>query len=784
MITFKENVFYLNTRNTSYWFYINKYKHLEHLYYGPLLKEQEIHGLKFKTTAMIGSTIAYDKEDLNYSLDMIPLEWSGIGCGDFRHSPLEIRMPDKTFTCDFTYETFEIRKGNCKMDTLPSSYGEVEECSSLIITLVDKVNNVKLILYYTVYEDTDIVTRRVVLINPRKVEGDKNPSREVIIRRLMSMNLDIPNRKYKMITFDGGWIKEANRHDRLIEYGMYINASTTGSSSNRHNPGFLIAENHSTEDIGWVYGFNLIYSGNHYGVVERSNHDILRIQLGINPHCFEWLLKEGKSFETPEVIMTFSNHGFNGMSYNFHKFIQKHIIRGDYKEKERPVLFNNWEAHFFNFTQGKLLSLARNAKKLGAELFVLDDGWFKGRNHDRAGLGDYMVDRKKLPLGLKYFVDRIHRMGLLCGLWFEPEMINEDSDLYREHPEYAIKIPSRTPTYGRNQLVLDLCNKEVRDYIVNEVSNILDSCKIDYVKWDMNRHISDAYSHHLNNQGEFYHRYILGLYDVLHRIFSPRSHILLESCSSGGNRFDLGMLCFSPQIWASDDTDPGERLKIQEGLSYLYPLNTIGAHVSMAPHQQTLRATELSTRFNVAAFGCLGYELDIKYLTNVEKKEIKDQIRFYKEHRRTFQYGRFYRVGYTKDNKVIWQCSNLNNGEVVTAFYQTLSTASEGYDYIRLIGLDRDKKYKLMTKAQRLYIKRFGGLVKHILPIELNPNGFILRLANRYISLRDCIEEYTGYGDLFMNGILLSNQFVGSYYNNKTRLLGDFGSNLYLTREI
>ncbi len=775
MITVNNNVFYLTTRNTSYWFFINEHNHVEHLHYGPLLKEQEIEGLRQKHTAMTGSTVAYDNKDLNYSLDIVPLEWSGIGKGDYRHSPCEIKMPDKTFTCDFLYKSYEIIKGNYGNIVLPSSYGTLAECDTLILYLVDEPSNVGLQLIYTVYTDTDVITRRVVLTN--------TCNEDLSIRKLMSFHLDIPNRNYKMVTFDGGWIKEAHRHDRVIQYGMYVNSSTTGNSSNRHNPGFLIAENKATENNGWVYGFNLIYSGNHYGVVERSNQDLIRVQMGINPHCFEWTLGKGESFETPEGIMTFSNLGFNGMSHNFHDFIQNHIVRGEWKEKERPVLLNNWEAHFFKFTQGKLLKLARKAKKLGVELFVLDDGWFRGRNTDNAGLGDYTVDRKKLPLGLKYFVDRIHKMDLLCGLWFEPEMINEDSDLYRKHPEYAVKTPNREPTYGRNQLVLDLCNKDVRDYIVNEVSNILDTCNIDYVKWDMNRHISDVYSKYINNQGEFYHRYILGLYDILNRIFGNRQHILLETCSSGGNRFDLGMLCFSPQIWVSDDTDPIERLKIQEGLSYLYPLQTMGAHVSAAPHQQTLRETPLSTRFNVASFGLLGYELDLKYLNHVEKKEIKNQITFYKKHRKTFQYGRFYRVMYGKENKVIWQCSNKDGREVITGFFQTLSNASEGYDYIKILDLEKEHRYKITTKPQGLYIKRFGGLVKHILPIEINPNGFILRLANKYYRLEDCLEEYSGYGDMFMNGILLSNQFIGSYYNNKTRLLGDFGSNLYVTHK-
>jgi alpha-galactosidase len=333
---------------------------------------------------------------------------------------------------------------------------------------------------------------------------------------------------------------------------------------------------------------------------------------------------------------------------------------------------------------------------------------------------------------------------------------------------------------GRNQLVLDLCNPDVRDYIVNSVSRILDEAGITYVKWDMNRHISDACSPHLENQGEFFHRYMLGLYDVLERIFRPRPHILVESCSSGGNRFDPGMLCYSQQIWVSDNTDPVERLKIQDGLSYLYPLSTMGAHVSSAPHQQTLRDTPLTTRFNVACFGCLGYELDLKYLSWAERREIRSQTAFYKKHRRTFQYGRFYRLLPVKDNKVYWQCVEPDRNKAVAGLFQVQAKASEGYDFLPLAGLDPDKFYSLSTRPQSLFLKRFGGLVNHLLPFTLDPDGILLRTVGKYYCLTDCVEKYSGYGDMFMSGVRLSNQFMGTWYNPRTRLLGDWGSNLYV----
>jgi alpha-galactosidase len=505
--------------------------------------------------------------------------------------------------------------------------------------------------------------------------------------------------------------------------------------------------------------------------------------VGINPHLFEWELKKDESFEAPEAVMTFSNKGFNGMSQNMHSFVNEHVVRGNWKNRPRPVLFNNWEATFFDFDEGKLLKFAKSAKELGAELFVLDDGWFGERNSDKAGLGDYNINPKKFPHGLKAFADKIRSMGLDFGLWFEPEMVNPDSNLYREHPEYAVKHPSKKAVLGRNQLVLDLCNKEVRDYIVKNVGHILDDAQISYVKWDMNRKIAENYSNVISNQGEFYHRYIIGLYDILSRVFNSRPHILVESCAAGGNRFDLGMLCFSQQVWASDDTDAIERLKIQEGLSYFYPISTIGAHVSQAPHQQTLRKTPLSTRFNVAAFGCLGYELDLRFLSPEEKKDITEQINFYKKYRKVFQYGTFSRVRSHKSNKVIWQCVSKDGNTALTGYYQTLATAAESNDMLVVTGLNQGM-YSVKTRPQPMYLERFGELMKHITPVTLRPDGFVMRIANRHYTLTDCVEEYKCSSKALESGIPLNNQYEGTGYNNNVRMLGDFGSNIYITEKI
>lgn len=775
MIDHEGKLFRLTTEHTSYWFEVTKFGHLEHIYYGSRIYAESPEAVRLKRTAFIGSTIAYDESDDLYCPDQMCLEWSGIGRGDYRQSPLEVKMPDGSFVTDFIYQDYEIIKGNVPMESLPGAYGAEEDCETLKITLKDEVFSVYLYLYYTVYHDCDVITRRGVI---------ENKEEEITLRSFQSMMLDIPSRGFEITTFSGGWSREAHRYRQPLSPGIFVNSSTTGGSSNRHNPGFLIGEAQATEEHGQVYGFNLIYSGNHCGMVEQTPHDLTRITLGINPHCFEWKLDKGEAFETPEAVLTCSDRGYNGVSQRFHEFVNEHIVRGVWKKKERPVVFNNWEACFFKFNERKLLSLAKDAKQMGAELFVLDDGWFGERDSDKAGLGDYSINKKKFPKGLKAFADKVRGMGMDFGLWFEPEMVNEDSDLYRAHPEYAVKLPQRRAVKGRNQLVLDLCNKKVQDYIIENVGRVLDEAGVSYAKWDMNRHIAEGYSPVLSNQGEFYHRYIMGLYRVMGEIFGKRPHILVETCSSGGNRFDLGMLCYSQQIWSSDDTDPVERLDIQGGLSYLYPVSTMGAHVSMAPHQQTLRNTPLSTRFNVACFGCLGYELDLRYLSPKEKEEIREQIAFYKKYRRLFQYGTFSRVENVKEGKTIWQCVSPDGKQAAAGFFQTLQHAVEGYDYIKVLGLNKEERYQVQTKEQFLYISRFGGLMKHVLPVELDPNGLILRTANRHYTLKDCVETYEADGAMLEAGILLNNQFAGSYYNEQTRLLGDYGSSLYLITSV
>ena len=769
MISVNDQVFRLETKATTYAFRISE-GYPEHLYYGRRVSDTDFTAVALKNTIDLGCTVK--SEGSKFFLERNLLEYSGIGRGDYRHSPIELLMPDGTFVSDFVYDGYRIIDGAYTTSGLPTAYGEAK---TLEIVFKDKkFPDICLKLNYVVFEECDVICRNVELVN--------NNDGPVYIRKLMSLMLDLAEANYDMLTLDGDWGKEAHEHRRFLECGLLVNESTLGASSNKHKPAIALLERGADESRGRVYGFNLIYSGNHYSAVERSTFDTARVMTGINPHCFLWKLSKGESFVTPQAVMTYSHTGLNGMMENMHAFVNEHIVRGEHKNADRPIVLNNWEATFFNFNRRKILALAGSAKKLGVEMFVLDDGWFGKRNNDLAGLGDWVENRKKLPGGIKYIADRVNKMGMKFGLWFDPECVNPDSDLYRAHPDWAISIPGRGLTLGRNQLTLDFTRKEVRDYIIESVDKVLSGANIEYVKWDYNRHISDMYSSSLKQQGEFFHRYILGIYEVLGEIFHVRhKNILFESCSSGGNRFDLGMLCFSPQIWTSDNTDPIERLDIQGGIYNFYPQSTVSAHVSMAPHAQTLRDTPISTRFNVAAFGVLGYELDFSELTPDERRQVKEQIEYYKAHRRTFQYGQLKKVKVKNPDQISWQISD--GTKTFAAIYQKYKTACPGRDRLDVPGLDPDKLYLVESRRQYHRVRRFGGLLKHILPIHLNAEGFIVRTADKYYGMKDGAESYVASGAMLAEGINLAMQYEGSGYDSNLRILGDYGSSLYFIRE-
>ena len=501
MITFENNYFKLDTRNSSYIFRVTDYGKLENVHYGAKIRKQSYNALLLKNSINLGACVDYNTSS-SPSLDNVLLEYSENGKGDYRHSPIELIMPDGTYVSDFVYNSHEISDKPYTSKSLPTAYGKAQ---CLTVTLTDKkYANIHLKLSYTVFEDCDVIVRNAILVN--------NGVRDIKINKIMSFSLDLPSSYFDIVTLSGSWNKEAHVHSTPVSECIFVNSSTVGASSNRHNPAFMLKAKGSDYSHGNVYGFNLIYSGNHYSAVEGSPFGTTRVMCGINPHCFNWILKSREIFETPQAVLTYSSEGINKMAQNMHSFVNEHIVRGIHKNAERPVVINNWEAMMFNFNKQKIVALADKAKKLGVEMLVLDDGWFGARNNDRAGLGDWVVNTKKLPGGLKSLANAINNRGMKFGLWFEPECVNPDSDLYRSHPEWAISVPSREASLGRNQLVLDLTRKEVRDYIVNSVHKILSSANIEYVKWDYNRHISDMYSATLQNQGEFYHKYILGQY--------------------------------------------------------------------------------------------------------------------------------------------------------------------------------------------------------------------------------------------------------------------------------
>ena len=746
MILHENGKFLLQNDTISCLLQINSYGLVELLHLGDPISMEDAAALTYNAGLGWGCCVLLDDPKAGSCMDSMNLAWSGSGRGDYRESPIQIGK-----ATDLRYVSHEIIEGVAPMNCgLPQAKGD---CDTLIITMEQQGLRLKLV--FSLFETA--LTRRTILENTGETS--------IVLHKLMSQMVDLHG-DYEMTTFDGGWAAEMRKHTVPVMESRVVNESVTGSSSNRHNPGFLLSEIGAGEDHGRVYGFNLVYSGNHYASAQRSLYGFTRIMQGISPDNFQLELVPGADFETPEAVICWSDEGFDGLSHRMHKFVNEHIVPKYWQSRPRPILYNDWEGCMFNFNQRILLNLAKKAKELGCELFVLDDGWFGKRDNDLAGLGDYNVNKKKLPSGLRGLSDRLHDMGLEFGLWFEPESVNPDSDLYRAHPDWAL-TDENSPILGRHQLHLDLTKPEVRDYIVENITKILDTSNISYVKWDMNRHSIAL--------GAKSHDYILGLYDVLTRIFQPRPHILLESCSSGGNRFDLGMLCHSPQIWSSDNTDPIERLTIQGNLSYLYPQSTMGAHVSASPHAQTLRATPLNTRGNVSFFGCLGYELDLKNLNSVEEKAIQEQIRIYRNYRHIFQFGRFRRTASG------WQVSDGKT--TLSGVFHGHIAATPGYERLKVKGLKKDQRYHFRTRPQNLRISQFGELVKHVTPVELKPDGFIIRTADKLLTMEDGTHSGTATGAALQTGIPMLPMFRGTGYDTNQRTQLDYGSNLYIIEE-
>ena len=625
-------------------------------------------------------------------LEAIPQEYPGYGSTDLRSPSIELQFADGTTATDFRYDSHNIYLGKNKLNGLPSTYVEDEkEATTLELILVDSLKNVKLILSYSVFEEFDAITRSVKIIN--------ESNEEVKITRVLSANIDFRDSDYELIQLSGAWARERHIVRSKIRSGSQSVESRRGSSSHAQNPFMALVRKDTTEQNGDAYGFSLVYSGNFLANVEVDMYENARAQIGINPFDFTWILEEGEAFTAPEAVLVYSNEGLTGMSHIYNCLYGKRLCRGEYRDKIRPILINNWEATYFDFNEIKIKEIAKEAKNLGIELFVLDDGWFGKRDDDNSSLGDWFVNEDKLKGGLNKLATEINEMGLQFGLWFEPEMVSPISELYKEHPDWCLHIPGRNRSEARRQLILDFSREDVCNYIIEKISEVLSSAPISYVKWDMNRNMSEIGSAKLpaNRQREVAHRYMLGLYKVLEEITTRFPHVLFESCSGGGGRFDPGMLYYMPQTWTSDNTDAIERLKIQFGTSMVYPNASIGCHVSAVPNHQVDRITPIETRGVVAMSGNFGYELDITKLPECEKEIIKEQVKLYKEIRETIQFGKYYRLSSPfENNDAAWMYISKDCEEIIVSFVRTLAKPNPKFVSLKLVGLDENSDYEIL----------------------------------------------------------------------------------------
>ncbi|MET3698398.1 alpha-galactosidase [Bacillus oleivorans] len=689
----KTREFHLQAKNVSYIFTVLENNQLGHIYYGRKITHRDSF-LHLYTIQKKTYTATVFDDDLTFCLDTIKQEFPSYGTTDFREPAYQILLENGSRITQFEYKGHRIYQGKLKLDGLPATYVEQEkEATTLEIYLFDPLIDAEIILQYTVFEQFNAIARNAKFIN----HGKEN----LILTRAMSASVDFFDAEFEMVHLSGSWGRERYVRTRKLSPGIQSISSTRGTASGAgHNPFIALKRPGTNEHQGDVFGFSLVYSGNFLVQVEVDPYDVARVSIGINPFDFHWLLESKQSFQTPEVVLVYSSQGMNGMSQVYHSLYRTRLAKGIWRDKERPVLINNWEATYFKFNEEKILEIARAAKELGIELFVLDDGWFGQRTNAKTSLGDWVVNKSKLPNGITELAKKIRDLGLYFGLWFEPEMVSKISDLYKKHPDWIIHVPNRKPSQGRNQYVLDFSRQEVVDYIYHAMVKILDKAPISYIKWDMNRYMTEIGSARLpaNRQFEVAHRYILGVYKLYERLTAEFPDILFESCAGGGARFDPGMLHYAPQTWTSDDTDAMERLKIQYGTSLVYPLSSMGAHVTAVPNHQVGRITSIETRANVAYFGIFGYELDVTKLSVEEKDKIKKQITFYKQNRSLFQKGTFYRLQspFEKDGNVTsWIVVSEDQKEAVACRYQVLGKPNARYERLVLKGLRPDYKYKI-----------------------------------------------------------------------------------------
>ncbi len=750
--------FHLYNNEVSYIMRIMENGQLENLYYGKKIHDKEDFTY-FHDEAMRSQMSVCIPEPGLLSMQYTRQEYPSYGTGDYRSPAVTIAQENGSRIIDFKYAGHEIYSGKKEILPLPATYvEEKEEAETLEVTLHDNVMDTDLILSYTIYEAYPVITRNTKFVHKGK--------EKIVLERAMSASVEFLDMDYEMVQLSGGWSRERYVKNRKLEMGIQSIQSLNGTCCGaEHNPFFALKRPHTTESQGEVYGFSLVYSGNYLGQVEVSTFDMTRVMMGINPEDFSWELKSGESFQTPEVVMVYSDKGLNKMSQTYHRLYRKRLMHGEWRDKARPILLNNWEATYFDFNEEKILTIAKKAKEAGVELFVLDDGWFGARNDDYRGLGDWYVNLEKLPDSISGLSKKVEELGLKFGLWVELEMVNKDSDLYRAHPDWIISAPNRFESHARHQNVLDFSRNEVVDYIYEMIAKVIRESSISYIKWDMNRYMSEPYSKGSApcEQGKVMHKYILGVYDLYTRLTTEFPHILFESCASGGARFDPAMLYFAPQTWCSDDTDASERTKIQYGTSYVYPIVSMGSHVSAVPNHQMHRITPIETRANVAYFGTFGYELDLNLLSDAEIETVKKQIAFMKEHRELIQMdGDFYRLlSPFEGNETAWMVVSSDKTQAVAAFYQRLNKVNASWLRLKLDGLDANTKYEVSCDMA---------------PVT----SYDAKIAEAYghKTDEDSVKTYQAYGDELMSaGIPIDREEL----NKKG---GDFASLLYTLKKV
>ena len=686
----KTREFHLYNQEISYIIKILDNDQPGQLYYGKRLTYREDFSHLFEYAMRDMSPYAFEGNS-TFSLENIKQEYPTFGCGDMRFPAYEIERENGSHVVEFVYKEHKIYNGKPKLEGLPATYVESDdEAQTLELVLEDTSINTRIVLLYTIYEAFPVIARSV------RFECDSDE--KITLLSAMSACVDLPDKDYEMIDLAGVWARERHVRRHKLDYGIQSIYSMRGCSSYQFNPFLALARENADEFQGQVYGFSLVYSGNFLAQTEVDNYDTARVLMGIHPNGFKWTLEKGESFQTPEMVMVYSEAGLNGMSQTFHKLYRTRLARGTWRDKVRPILINSWEAFYFDFDAPKLLGLADVAADLGMELFVLDDGWFGKRDDSTSSLGDWYPNEEKLKGTLKELAEKINAKGLKFGLWIEPEMTNKDSDLYRAHPDWILAEQGKRICHSRTQYVLDFSKKEVREYIGDMLENLLAEVPVSYIKWDMNRTFSEVFSNGNDReyQGKVCHKYILGVYELYERLTSRFPHVLFESCASGGARFDPGMLYYAPQGWTSDDTDAIERLKIQYGTSMVYPVSCMGSHVSASPNHQTNRVTPLETRADVAYFGTFGYELDLLKLGEEDKAEIRRQIAFMKEKRDLIQKGTFYRLKSPfEGNETAWMIVSEDQKKALVGYYRVMQPVNVGFKRLKLKGLKEDICYKV-----------------------------------------------------------------------------------------